>query len=145
MKKSRLKPRILLIEDNAERITTFRDWLARTEFIAIEASSGGRAMGILRKGMTEGIVGLCLDHDLNDQPVTDVDPLLSGSHLIRAIATSLPRSVPILVHSMNYDKAHGMCKQLATLGYSVKRIPMAVLNDERFSAWLQDVRESFEE
>jgi CheY-like chemotaxis protein len=64
----RLKPRILLVEDDAERIATFRRWLEGTEFILIEASSS-RARGILRKGMTDGIAGICLDHDLDQQPV----------------------------------------------------------------------------
>jgi CheY-like chemotaxis protein len=94
MNRPRLKPRILLVDDNADRIETFRDWLASTEFVAIEASSDGRAMGVLRKGMTEGIAGHCLDHDIDNQPVTDTDLLLSGSHLIEAIVTSLPRSTP---------------------------------------------------
>lgn len=59
-----LRPRILLIEDDPKRIATFRAWLTGTEFVLIEASSGGRALGILRLRMTEGIAGICLDNDL---------------------------------------------------------------------------------
>jgi hypothetical protein len=56
-----------------------------TEFVLIEASSGGRARGILRKGMTDGIAGLCLDHDLDQQPVNPQDHL-SATQLLSAIA-----------------------------------------------------------
>lgn len=39
----KLRHRILLIEDSPGRITPFRQWLEGTEFVLIEASSGGRA------------------------------------------------------------------------------------------------------
>lgn len=145
MERPRLKPRILLVEDNMERIETFRAWLAETEFTAIEASSGGRALGILRKGMTEGIAGLCLDHDLDNQPMTDADLLLSGSSLIKAIAVSLPRSVPILIHSMNPNKSHDMGRRLVAAGFSVTRVRMEILTAQRFDAWLQEVRDNCDE
>src|SRR4051794_17304931 len=102
--KPKLLPRILLIEDNAERIVRFRDWIFGTEFVLIEASSAGRAMGILRKGLTEGIAGILLDHDLDEQPVTDVDRQMSASNLMDALVLSVARTVPILIHSMNASK-----------------------------------------
>lgn len=139
-----LKPRILLIEDSVERIDTFRRWLAGTEFVLIEASSGGRAKGILRKGMTEGIAGLCLDHDLDLQPMTDVDLHLSASHLLEAIAASLPRQTPILIHSMNAAKPVGMEKRLISAGFSVTRIRMVALTQELFDQWLDEVRNNWE-
>ena len=104
MNKPTLSPRILLIEDNPERIVLFRDWLVGSEFVLIEASSGGRAKGILKKGATGGIAGVMLDHDLDQQPMTDTDLLLSASNLIDSIVSSIPRSVPILIHSMNASK-----------------------------------------
>jgi len=139
-----MKPRILLIEDNAERIAIFRQWLSGTEFVLIEASSGGRALGILRKGMTDGIAGICLDHDLDQQPVTDMDRQLSASHLLSAISLCMPRSVPILIHSMNTSKPPQMERQLKSAGFSVSRTRMVSLTQDQFSVWLQEVRDNFE-
>lgn len=145
MTKPTLTPRILLIEDNAERIALFRDWLLGSEFVLIEASSGGRAKGILRKGSTGGIAGVMLDHDLDQQPMTPTDLLMSASNLIDSIVSSIPRSVPILIHSMNASKPPIMQKQLASAGFSVTRIRMTALTRENFYEWLQDVRDNWED
>lgn len=144
MNQPHLKPRILLIEDNAERIALFREWLCGTGFVLIEASSGGRAKGILRKGSTEGIAGVLLDHDLDQQPVTAVDHLLSASHLMNAIALSLPRSVPILIHSMNSTQPPRMAHRLRHEGFRVSRIRMTAMTRAIFHQWLQTVRDNWE-
>jgi hypothetical protein len=49
----------------------------------------------------DGIAGICLDHDLHEQPMTADDLTLSTSHLMDSIVMSVPRLVPILIHSMN--------------------------------------------
>jgi CheY-like chemotaxis protein len=135
-------PRILLIEDDPNRISVFREWTNETEFVLIEASSGGRCMGILRKGMTEGIAGILLDHDLEKQPVTATDLLISGTQLLRSISLSIPRSVPILIHSMNSEKPPAMERTLKNEGFSVTRIGMASLTCERYNQWLEEVRDN---
>lgn len=140
-----LRPRILLIEDDPERIATFRAWLTGTEFVLIEASSGGRAKGILKRGSTGGIAGVMLDHDLNQQPMTATDLLLSASNLIDSLVSSVPRSVPILIHSMNASKPPIMQKRLASEGFSVTRTRMNALTRENFYEWLQDVRDNWED
>jgi len=109
--------------------------------LAISAS----AAGILRKGLTEGIYGLCLDHDLEKQPVTATDLTLSGSRLIKAIVTSIPNNVPILIHSMNTNAPVAMEKSLKGSGYSVTRIRMAVLTRELFNEWLKEVTDCWED
>ncbi len=141
----RLKPRILLIEDDPERIARFRLWLNGSDFVLIEASSGGRAAGILRKGMTTGIAGICLDNDLEKQPVTEADLRLSGSALVGAIITSVPRRVPILIHSMNAEKPVGMERALKGAGYSVTRIRMFALTRDLFQRWLELVGDNWED
>lgn len=143
--KGKLSPRILLIEDNAERIALIREWLIGTEFVLIEASSGGRAKGILRKGSTGGIAGVMLDHDLDQQPMTPTDLLMSASNLMDSIIFSVPKWVPVLIHSMNASKPPHMEKRLKAEGYSVTRIRMAILTKENFSEWLQDVRDNWED
>lgn len=140
-----LHPRILLIEDDPDRIATFRAWLAGSNFVLIDASSGGRALGILRAGMTAGIAGICLDNDLEKQPMTDSDHRLSGSGLISAITQSVPRSVPVLIHSMNAQKPPSMERSLKSAGFSVTRIRMVALTPALFLQWLEEVRDNWEE
>ena len=140
-----LRPRLLLIEDDPDRISTFERWLEDTGIILIKASSGGRAMGMLRKGMTEGISGICLDHDLEKQPVTDDDLRLSGSQLITSITQTVDRSVPILIHSMNAQKPAAMQRALQSAHFSVTRIRYASLTRELFIEWLDAVRDSWED
>lgn len=144
MNSPKLRPRILLIEDDPDRITTFRAWLEGTEFVLIEASSGGRAMGMLRKGMMDEIAGLCLDHDLNQQPVTESDLRLSASHLMSAISLTLPRTAPVLIHSMNVQKPVTMERQLKSAGFSVTCTRFVALTKELFGVWLDEVRDNWE-
>ena len=94
--------------------------------------------------MTDGIVGVCLDHDLELQPVTESDLHLSASNLIDAIATSLPRQTPILIHSMNASKPVSMQKRLTAAGFSVTRIRMVALTQELFGQWLDEVRDNWD-
>ena len=108
----RLKPRILLIEDNPERIQLFRQWIEEP-FVLIEATTGGQAMGIIQRG-AEGIAGICLDHDLDSNPKTLSDAWTSGSDVVTAMCNNkVPRHVPILVHSMNTSGGHNMAKRLS--------------------------------
>lgn len=143
MTKPALKPRILLVEDDFRRIEQFRAWIAGTEFVLIEASSGGRAKGMLRPGMTDGIAGILLDHDLEKQPLRDTDLRLSASHLVDSIVMTVPRHVPVLIHSMNAAKPPVLKKRLASAGFSVTRIRMASLTPELFDMWLQEVRDNW--
>ena len=145
LSKSILKPRILLIEDDPDRIAIFRKWLLGTEFVLVEASSAGRAMGMLRKGMMDGIAGLCLDHDLNQQPVTETDLRLSASNLMSAISLTLPHSAAVLIHSMNAQKPVTMERLLKSAGFSVTRTRFVALTQELFEDWLTEVRDNWEE
>lgn len=143
MNRPLLRPRILLIEDDPERIATFREWVG-TDFVLIEASSGGRALGILKKGTT-GIAGLALDNDLEKQCLTDSDYRLSGSGLISTITQSVPRSVPVLIHSMNTQMPPSMERSLKSAGFSVTRTRMVALTRELFHRWLEEVRDNWDD
>ncbi len=59
------------------------------------------AMGTLRKGATDGIAGLVLRNALALQTVTATDLQMSMSNLMDVIATPLPRTMPVLIRSMN--------------------------------------------
>jgi len=141
----KLKPRLLLIEDDEGRIKTFLRWLEGTEFVLVVARSGGQAMGMLRQG-TKGVAGVLLDHDLSDAPLTTTDSMLSASHLLPLIQRSVPRWVPILIHSHNVSKPVLMQRFLESAGFSVTRARFALLEREptRFVRWLDDVRDCWE-
>lgn len=139
-----LRPRLLLIEDDSERITLFRTWVANTPYVLIEATTGGQAMGVVSRG-PEGIAGICLDHDLNTSPKTHQDQLTSGSNVVGAIVKHIPKTVPILVHSMNVSKGEEMHRRLQGSGFSATRIRMSALNEAGFSNWLTNVSESWED
>ena len=139
-----LKPRLLLIEDDTDRIALFRQWVVKTPFVLVEATSGGQAMGVVNRG-GEGVAGIMLDHDLNTSPKTEQDQITSGSNVVAAIMKHIPKTVPILVHSMNVTQGEKMFRRLQGSGFSATRIRMAVLDEPRFLRWLEDVSESWED
>ena len=139
-----LKPRILIIEDDGDRLALFRQWLSGTPYLPVEVTSGGQAMGMLHHG-AEGVAGICLDHDLNSRPRTLSDEWVSGSDVVSLICRKVPKSVPILVHSMNTVQAPNMVKRLMGAGFSVTRIRMFILNRGNFHDWLCDVTDAWED
>lgn len=139
-----LRPRILLIEDNPDRLHLFRQWLHDTPYLPVEVTSGGQAMGMLRYG-AEGVAGICLDHDLNSRPRTLSDEWVSGSDVVNIICRKIPSSVPVLVHSMNSVKAPDMVKRLQAARFSVTRVRMVILDRFIFDRWLGDVTEAWED
>ena len=140
-----MKPRILLVEDDAGRIALFARWLEGSEFVLVVVRSGGHAMGMLEKGSTEAIAGILLDHDLSDSPFTDVDRLLSTSDIMPLIQRRVRRTTPILIHSHNANKPVWMQKALESSGFTVSRIRFATLASEpsKFHNWLEDVRDNW--
>jgi hypothetical protein len=131
--------RILLIEDDNERVDTIRSWLP-VDILLVHAGSAGRALGIVQRDRN-AYAGIMLDHDLRQQMVTEHDFLLSGSDVVRKIATLIPPDIPVLVHSMNPGDAPYMVKILSKSGFSVSRIPMSDLTEAKFAAWLDEVRD----
>lgn len=139
-----LRPRILLIEDDAGRIAVFQGWLEGTEFVLMVVRSGGQALGMLRHGC-EGVAGVLLDHDLSDAPLTSEDAHVSASDLLPLIRRVVPRWVPVLIHSHNLNKPVVMQRFLESAGFSVTRTRFASLQKEPglFRSWLEDVRDNW--
>ncbi len=138
-----LKPRLLLIEDQAHRIKTFTEWLGGTEFLLIVCRSGGQAKGVLTKGGTKQIAGILLDHDLTDSMITEQDRSLSSTDILPLIATHVRKLTPVFIHSHNPGKATMMHRFLNTAGMDVTRTRFASLTREIFDEWLQDVRDNW--
>ena len=139
-----LKPRILLIEDDAGRVEVFSRWLTGTDFVLVVARSGGQTLGMLAKGSTEAIAGILLDHDLSDSPFTESDLGLSTTNVLPLILRKVRKTVPVLIHSHNASKPPLMQRSLASAGFSVTRVRFATLSEERFHQWLDDVRDNWE-
>jgi CheY-like chemotaxis protein len=140
----RVRPRILLIEDDAGRIAVFTKWLQDSDFVLVVVRSGGQALGMLAKGSTEAIAGILLDHDLSDSPYTQADLGLSTSDVLPAIKRQVRRTVPVLIHSHNANKPPLMQRSLESAGFSVTRIRFGALTEDRFREWLDDVRDVWE-
>lgn len=136
--------RLLIVEDDQSRIDCFHLWLDKDVRIVV-ASSAGRALGILERDGGNVYAGILLDHDLEKQAATDKDLDITGSHLVTAIIRNIDKDVQILVHSMNPGKAQTMAEKLSKAGFRVTRIPMRDLTRMRLRAWVEDVREEWEE
>jgi CheY-like chemotaxis protein len=132
--------RILLIEDDPIRIALFQEWLPADARLVV-ASSAGKAVGILRRDRGRVYAGLLLDHDLQEQTITQMDRHLSGSDLIQVIVHNVSKEVPILVHSMNISRAPLMVKTLEAEGFMVTRIPMSCLSKADFMEWIEDAQD----
>jgi CheY-like chemotaxis protein len=132
--------RLLIIEDDPARIRLIQSWLPADVRVNV-ASSAGRAMGTLRRDTGNVYSGILLDHDLQDQRVTEEDQELSASDLLSLIIQHIAPDVPVLVHSMNPVGAPMMVRSLETAGFYVTRIRMCDLNRGNFQEWLAEARE----
>lgn len=131
--------RLLIVEDNAERIAKLRSWLPQ-DVVTVVATSAGRAIGIMHRDRGRTYAGILLDHDLQESVVTDADKGLSGGDVLKSLIAHISRDVPILVHSMNPFQGPAMAERLERAGFYVTRIPMSELSLEKFQEWLEEVR-----
>lgn len=132
--------RLLIVEDNISRVDSFRHWCPEP-FRIVWAKSAGVALGVLERDRGSVFSGILLDHDLFEATVTNTDIHLCGMDIAQSIITNIYRDVPILIHSMNHDQASLMQRRLNQAGFSVTRLPMSMLNQDLFFAWLQDICE----
>ena len=132
--------RLLLIEDDADRITRFRAWCP-SDIRLVVAASGGRALGLLERDPGRVYAGLLLDHDLPFQAVNDAERSVTGTQVVQGILRHIDPEIPILIHSMNHTAARRMSTTLMTAGFDVSVVPMAELTEDRFLVWIEAVRE----
>lgn len=138
---------LLIIEDDSERIRWFEMHMPQ-DFRAVPVQSAGRAIGLLsrdsfpakRKHVYGGIL---MDHDLDMQTVMREEHSFTGSHVIEAIIRHISNEIPVLVHSMNPQKAPGMVNKLNGAGFNVLRLPYADLTPDLFAEWIKDLRENW--
>ncbi len=132
--------RILVIEDNEERIELFKRWLPASVH-PVFARSPGRALEIVRLDAGTVYSGVALDHDLNEQIVSPEELGFSGTDVVQRIARCLPNEVPVLIHSMNFDRAASMRRLLTAHGFYITRIPFRDLDETKLLEWIDDVQD----
>jgi CheY-like chemotaxis protein len=132
--------RLLLVEDDPDRITRFTAWCPPDARLVV-ARGGGRALGLLERDPGRVYAGLLLDHDLPGQAVNDAERLVTGTQVVQGVLRCLDPEIPILIHSMNRGAARRMATTLTAGGFEVSVIPMTDLTQDRFLAWLDTVRE----
>jgi CheY-like chemotaxis protein len=133
-----------MVEDSSTRIELLKSWLPE-DVKAVVASSAGKALGVLKRDRGQVYSGILLDHDLQEQAVTATDLGLSGTDIVKSIAANVSRLVPVLIHSMNIERAQGMVGVLEGWGFMVTRIPMDRLTKDAFLNWIGEVRNVWED
>ncbi|MFW6101028.1 MAG: cyclic-phosphate processing receiver domain-containing protein [Bacteroidota bacterium] len=132
-----LRPRILMIEDDEKRLEILRSWLPE-DLIVVQASSAGRALGILEKDRGYVYAGIMLDHDLQMQTATEADKALSGSDIVNAVIGNIDRRTAIFVHSYNRARAPLMAEKLRKAKFSVYQKFFDMLAEEEVRDWAED-------
>ena len=103
--------RLLLIEDDPDRIARFTTWCPPDARLVV-ARGGGRALGLLERDPGRMYAGLLLDHDLPGQAVNDAERLVTGTQVVQGILRYLDPEIPILIHSLNRGAARRMATSL---------------------------------
>ena len=110
-------PRILIVEDDAERIA----WFRRTFAEATKNITGDTLEAIILLG-THEYTHLYLDHDLGTEPRV-------GRDVARWLIDhpGVQPNLLTIVHSMNVVSADKIVRELADAGRPVLRMPFSVL------------------
>jgi len=132
--------RLLMVEDDPERVETIRTWLPQ-DFRLVVAASAGRAKGILNRDRGQVYAGIMLDLDLQLQVAHEDERYMSGADVAQDIIRFVDRDVLILIHSMN-PRAGSLAEKLESAGFAVTRLPMDQLSQEQFLEWLAEVRDN---
>ena len=136
--------RLLVVEDNQQRIDLFKRWIPKG-FVPVFVPGAGRAMRVIELDAGTVFGGIALDFDLVEQPVIPSERMLSGGDVAMRITQLISTSVPILVHSMNIRGAFAMQNMLQAAGFSVTRQPFRDLDRDNLARWLAEVREARDE
>jgi hypothetical protein len=137
-----LNMRILIIEDNINRISQFKDWKP-DDMHFVFVTSPGTALGLIKRDKGMVYCGVCLDHDLQEQQVCESEESFSGTQIATSLIQNFSYEIPILVHSMNEIKAMAMVQKLTKADFNVTRIAMIHLSEQIFSRWLEEVRDNW--
>ena len=133
------KLKILVVEDNDQRVQRFSAMLDSARVHLVHVASGGQALATLRLDSNK-YDGIMLDHDLTERARTESDLGICGRDVVRAVVQyHSGRKPPVLIHSMNPAGAARMAAALDRAGFPVDCIPYAELTTERLATWVADL------
>ncbi|MDD4871904.1 MAG: response regulator [Kiritimatiellae bacterium] len=123
------KMKILILEDNEERIAAFRVACAALSAEAIVWRNAHRMVEDIGQQLAAADV-ISLDHDLNDDVGEDAG---CGMDVARELARHKP-TCPILMHTSNTTASWSMLSELRLGGWEVSRVPPVTMG----TAWIKD-------
>jgi ADP-ribosylglycohydrolase len=131
--------KLLLLEDDAERIARFRGIVPELEpDWQVEIWNDAPSMLSGCEQHFDDVCLISLDHDLNPQPGSTDDPG-TGREIVQLLVGHLPLC-PVIIHSSNADAAWSMHTDLRFAGWPVERVgPIGENWIEKF--WLPKARE----
>ncbi len=86
--------RILIVEDNTPRANLLKSWLPK-DVVPVVVTSAGSAIGVIKRDRGNIYAGIMLDHDLQENIVTQEDISLNGMNVVDSIIRYIPNDVPI--------------------------------------------------
>jgi CheY-like chemotaxis protein len=162
--------RLLVVEDDAERIELFKQWLGARRagdkapegedpsrpLVLLEcATDGPVALEMVKRAFKEGrrgsspYQGILLDVDLDLQPKGPAPrQRINGFMVAQALTVQAPPDVPIFVHSMNPAVAPKVVELLEGAEFDVDRVPMWDLRQVEgrpLIEWVAGIVEELEE
>ncbi len=115
-----MKKVIVVLEDNADRVSVMKEWLADclSMYESFFSDDPNEVIDVLQK-RSQSILALSLDHDLFERADGDLDR--TGMEVVDYLSRGEP-SFPILIHSSNQIEADRMKRRLAKHHWTVSRV-----------------------
>lgn len=117
-------PKILILEDNAGRITHFRRLYPKASIV----ETAQEAIDALRDFDWDY---LSLDHDLGGETFVDSSRSDCGMEVIRWLTKHYLKDMNVIVHTANRRAADLMSSTLESAGYTVTKYPFGGEYDPR--------------
>ena len=133
---------VLVVEDNNERVTDFRRWLAHPSIRLLHVKTGDAA---LRCVATDRYDLILLDHDLDLQHPDGRLAQVNGTNVVeQLVASRVNRMTPVIIHSMNPGARNRMFLRLQANRFAVEIKPFsewtphfaAELREELLEEWV---------
>ena len=131
---------ILMLEDDAERLTAFREVVASLGG-GYEFFSWRDADMMVREApqLFDQTILLSLDHDLNPTSSTAPDPG-TGLDFVYYLCAHHAPFCPVILHSSNYERVWSMHNELRFAGWQIERVgPLGT--DWIQTTWQRTVRQ----
>jgi CheY-like chemotaxis protein len=122
--------KILILEDDPQRITTFHAKLSRHTLVFTDTAADAIAWIQREAEAGQAFDVIFLDHDLGGQAYVSQSDPNTGSEVVRWLTTygGVLEQPYIIIHSMNTPAAEAMEKNLANHGFEfIYRIPFTQL------------------